>query len=234
MRVDKLSFIFSEQVNNLYKNEIEKNYLIGTVYYNKKLICYLDSIFDEKEHRFYGIVEDGNLLAVIHCKETKSFLHINNIVVRNEYQGNGYGRLLMSFIIKKSQEKNIDISLDVDAKNIRAVSWYKDLGFKVVENNHIKVFNFEGGYESNIKIYDRHCYNKFGFSNASVNDIDFFLIEPNVFKYKGQSVLNLQDLYTFKEYINGFLVVDSSFLDDDVDLSFFYEKLVFRMVKNVA
>lgn len=58
-------------------------------------------------------------------------IELNNIIVRNEYRGRGYGALLMDFLIKCADFlKSEKIFLEVKEDNLIAQNLYKKYGFK--------------------------------------------------------------------------------------------------------
>jgi len=58
-------------------------------------------------------------------------IELNNIIIRDEYRGKGYGALLMDFLIKCAQFlKSEKIFLEVKEDNLIAQNLYKKYGFK--------------------------------------------------------------------------------------------------------
>ncbi len=64
---------------------------------------------------FWKIVDEGD---------------INNIAVKKEFRGKGYGRMLMNALINEAKKQQIKaMTLEVRVSNINAISLYKKLGF---------------------------------------------------------------------------------------------------------
>lgn len=56
---------------------------------------------------------------------------INNIAVKKEYRGKGYGKMLMNALIEDAKKQNIKaMTLEVRVTNKSAIALYKKLGFK--------------------------------------------------------------------------------------------------------
>ena len=237
MKVERLSCIYANQISILYKKELDQLYLLGTVYRNHKLASYINSVCEEGREFFFGIVEDGHLLAVVQCKEMDSSLHINNIVVDSLYQGMGLGKILLSWVIETASLNSLDVSLDVDAVNEKAVDWYLSMGFKTNSESRSSVFELESQNPSKINFHSRHNLANFGFSNVDLEGIDnveFFYIAPNVFKFKNTIAMKIELFDKLRNAISGMLIVDSKLLSNEFISMSVYNKLVFRMVRNVV
>ena len=237
MKVEKLSCIYANQISILYVNELDQLYLLGTVYRNKKLASYINSVCEEGIESFFGIVENGQLLAVVQCKEADTSFHINNIVVNTLYQGMGFGKILLAWVIEKASLNSLNVSLDVDAINKKAVNWYLSMGFETNSESRSSIFKLDSQTPSKINFHDEHNLAKFGFSNIDLEDvdnIDFFYITPNVFKLKNNMDVKTELFDKLQNSINGMLIVDSKLLSNEFISMSFYNKLVFRMVRNVV
>lgn len=237
MKVEKLSCIYANQISILYENELDQLYLLGTVYRNKKLASYINSVCEEGMESFFGIVENDQLLAVVQCKEVDTSFHINNIVVNALYQGMGFGKILLACVIEKASLNSLNVSLDVDAVNKKAVDWYLSMGFETNSESRSSIFKLESQNPSKINFHDEHNLANFGFSNIDLEDvdnIDFFYIAPNVFKLKNTMDVKTELFDKLQNSINGMLIVDSKLLSNEFLSMSFYNKLVFRMVRNVV
>lgn len=238
MRIEKLTSNYADQIRILYKNELEEFYLLGTVYQhqNKKLVNYLKFICEEELEKFFGIVQDNELLAVVQYKEVNRCFHINNIVVSSLCQGNGFGKILLSWVTEQAVLEGLNVSLDVDSSNIKALDWYLSRGFEIYSESRSSVFKLDSQTPNKIRFYDDHNHIDFGFSNADIEDIDnleFFFIEPGTFRLKSSMVVEAELLDRLRDSIDGFLVVDSNSLSSDTMSTSIYNKVVFKMVKNV-
>tara|TARA_R100000935_G_C2838819_1_gene169796 strand:- start:1447 stop:2160 length:714 start_codon:yes stop_codon:yes gene_type:complete len=237
MKVEKLSCIYANQISILYENELDQLYLLGTVYRNKKLASYINSVCEEGMESFFGIVENDQLLAVVQCKEVNTSFHINNIVVNALYQGMGFGKILLACVIEKASLNSLNVSLDVDAVNKKAVDWYLSMGFETNSESRSSIFKLESQTPSKINFHDEHNLANFGFSNIDLEDVDnieFFYIAPNVFKLKNTMDVKTELFDKLQNSINGMLIIDSKLLSNEFISMSFYNKLVFRMVRNVV
>lgn len=237
MKVERLSCIYANQISILYENELDQLYLLGTVYQGKKLANYLKFICEENIEDFWGIIENGKLLAVVQCKKINKCLHINNIVVGSSSQGKGFGKILLSYVNERASLNGLNMSLDVDAGNKKAVDWYLSVGFKIVRESRFSVFKLNSQAPSKINFHDEHNFANFGFSNIyleNVDNIGFFFIAPNVFKLKNTMDVKTELFDKLHNSINGMLIVDSKLLSNEFMSMSFYNKLVFRMVRNVV
>ena len=56
---------------------------------------------------------------------------INNIAVKKEYRGKGFGKMLMNALIEDAKSQNVKaMTLEVRVTNESAIALYKKLGFK--------------------------------------------------------------------------------------------------------
>lgn len=77
------------------------------------------------------------------AEEYPAHLHID---VEESYTGNGHGTALMQTLIAYLKERHVKgLILGVDKNNLRAVSFYKKMGFKVLDET-------EGGAEMGMKL----------------------------------------------------------------------------------
>jgi len=90
---------------------------------------------------------DGDLKTVsVVTKEDESIYEIKNIATYEKYQGNGYGKAMIKYIIEKY--KNIsNILLVGTGNNDKTISFYKNCGF---EYSHTVKDFFINNYDHNI------------------------------------------------------------------------------------
>jgi ribosomal protein S18 acetylase RimI-like enzyme len=73
-----------------------------------------------------------NTIGFIILKQNESKkLHIMSIAILEEYQGCGYGSMLINYL--KSNYPKYSYSLYVQTVNIKGISFYKKHGFKIVK-----------------------------------------------------------------------------------------------------
>ncbi|WP_350560635.1 GNAT family N-acetyltransferase [Psychrobacter sp. CAL346-MNA-CIBAN-0220] len=236
MKVEKLSPDYANKISTLYNTEYEQLYLLGTVYQSPKLANYLKFICEENLEEFFGIVQNEELMAVVQYREADRYLHITHIVVSSSYQGIGLGKLLLSWVIKQAELNGLNLSLDVDSCNVKAFNWYLATGFEVCGESRFSVFKLDSKNPSLVKFHDNQKYIDFGISNAHIEDmadLEFFVIEPSTFLLKNPMLVEEILLDKLHNTINGFLVVDSNSLSKESMSTSIYDKLVFRMLKNI-
>ena len=78
------------------------------------------------------IEKDGNVVGMVDVVEDDSCIHINNIQIFLEYQGQGIGTYVTRNIIHSASNKNLPVRLQVLKVNKRAKELYIKLGFQVV------------------------------------------------------------------------------------------------------
>ncbi|OJJ15841.1 hypothetical protein BKI52_36595 [marine bacterium AO1-C] len=81
--------------------------------------------YNESEIGFYELVEKDNILTVA------------NILITDQHQSRGIGKIVMDKICKRAQAKKCNLRLQVFKINIRAQQFYKSNGFyKIGETPH--------------------------------------------------------------------------------------------------
>lgn len=75
----------------------------------------------------------GKMLGYFVAMDVVDELHLLKIAVAQEYQGKGYGRLLMDRVIGLARELKMDsMLLEVRPSNESAVAMYRNTGFKTI------------------------------------------------------------------------------------------------------
>lgn len=72
---------------------------------------------------------DGGTIETRMRKEKRKFLRIEMLVVRKEYQGQGYMRQMMEYVYALAEERMIPVILDTDDRDKAAR--YEHLGMKL-------------------------------------------------------------------------------------------------------
>jgi len=135
-----------------------KNMEINEITQNKEKYLNLLLLGDEQENMvkkylYRGelfTLYDGDLKTVsVVTKEEENIYEIKNIATYEKYQGNGYGKAMIKYIIEKY--KNICYILLVGTgDNDKTISFYKNCGF--VYSHTVKDF-FVNNYDH--KIFER-------------------------------------------------------------------------------
>ena len=127
-----------------YKEEIIYMYSKGLSGEEKENINeYIITSVNETLKDYYNIVFDDKIIGSILLKDIQEGKLIDEIYIEKEFRNNGIG----TDIIKKLIENNESIYLWVYKDNTKAVSLYKRLGFKVIdetESRYYMEYNVKG------------------------------------------------------------------------------------------
>lgn len=91
-----------------------------------------EEFIKNKDH-IYLLMEKEKLIASISVLEN-GFIDLVFVVL--EYQGKGYGKLVLQFAINKALNLNNSILLNVVEENTKACNLYFSLGFNTVQTKH--------------------------------------------------------------------------------------------------
>ena len=104
---------------------------------NKEKFMDLLLLGDENEEMIKKYLYRGELFALydddlktvsIVTKENVNIFEIKNIATYEKYQGKGYGKIMMKFIIKKYKEKCNTLLIGT-GESEKTISFYKSFGF---------------------------------------------------------------------------------------------------------
>jgi len=133
----------NEKVFNLYK-QVANN--IGGIArtIDEITVEYINDIINSSAKNGIHLVVDNpnnenQLIGEIHCYKLQPsvFNHVLSeltVVVAKEFQGKGIGKQLFKILLKKIETERKDIlrvELIVRESNIKAINFYKQLGFKI-------------------------------------------------------------------------------------------------------
>ncbi|HHY40954.1 MAG TPA: ribosomal protein S18-alanine N-acetyltransferase [Syntrophaceticus sp.] len=83
--------------------------------------------------RYFVLVEQGKVIGYAGMWLFARESHITTIAVHPNYRNQGYGRMLMNFLIEYSRQEDVDtMILEVRTSNIPAIKLYSSLGFKKI------------------------------------------------------------------------------------------------------
>ncbi len=139
--------------------------MIKRVYENKKEFLSLLLLGDEQESMIDKYLERGEMFALyaddivvavcVVTDEEEKTLEIKNIAVSPEFQGRGYGKELINFIINTYKNSH-EILLVGTGDSTLTMPFYKKCGFK--ESHRIKSFfkdNYDHPiYEAGVELVD--------------------------------------------------------------------------------
>jgi len=78
-------------------------------------------------------IQGHQVIGYIVARQTAGELHINNVAVRDQYRGRGYGSLLLGRVLEAARKKSGTTAfLEVRSGNSAAQALYKKCGFKAI------------------------------------------------------------------------------------------------------
>ena len=103
-----------------------------------KINEYVTNSVSEMFKDYYNIVLDDKIIGSILLKDIQEGKLIDEIYIEKEFRNNGIGTDIIMKVVKKSNKKNI--YLWVYKENIKAVSLYKRLGFKRIDQTESRYY----------------------------------------------------------------------------------------------
>ena len=108
---------------------IEKEVFKENEQYTKDFIKLLCEYCKDLTYILY--LNDEPIGYISGCLEFRKVGHIISIAIRKNYQGKGFGKLLMCILLRKFLELNVErVVLEVKVTNLRAIEFYKKFNFK--------------------------------------------------------------------------------------------------------
>ena len=86
----------------------------------------------EQDNRFYLGIREGKPIGMIRVNGTSPHLYLYTFCVLPEYRGRGYGRQILTGVVRDLLPKKRDIRLEVETNNRNALSLYHSCGFRGV------------------------------------------------------------------------------------------------------
>lgn len=106
----------------------------------------LKNMIVEEETYHIFLAEKKEFIGYVIIWESDTFGQIVDIVVKNEYQGLGYGKSLLDYGLNYLKDMGIDtISLEVKVSNTRAIKLYESKGF-ILDHTIKNYYKEEDGY----------------------------------------------------------------------------------------
>ena len=103
-----------------------------------KINEYVTNSVSEMFKDYYNIIFDDKIIGSILLKDIQEGKLIDEIYIEKEFRNNGIGTDIIMKVVKKSNNKNI--YLWVYKENIKAVSLYKRLGFKIIDETEFRYY----------------------------------------------------------------------------------------------
>jgi ribosomal protein S18 acetylase RimI-like enzyme len=116
-----------------------------------------DYVSEFKESIVEGVIKEGQVVAcAVLEKSQQGDVQIKYLVVCNEHQGNGYGKLLMKSIVTRYVQNTVSIKVRIN--NVKAIYLYESHGFNIVEKDHEMFDDVEdGSREGFVMIKPAYC-----------------------------------------------------------------------------
>ena len=116
-------YMYSKDLAKDERNKIDE-YIITSV----------NEIFKD----YNNIIIDDKIIGIVCIKDLENAKLLDEIYLEKEFRNNGIGTDIIMKVVKKSNNKNI--YLWVYKENIKAVSLYKRLGFKIIDETEFRYY----------------------------------------------------------------------------------------------
>ena len=132
----------AKQIAAVHRSAFPEDALQRTIFASPKvdrlLACLIAHPEWQREHLFIGAWADDQLVGYAHYRVIAPSLHLNQIAVMPNHQGQGIGRGLLRDWRRMAHERGLSkLSLDVDESNCTALNWYRKLGLSPVARHYI-------------------------------------------------------------------------------------------------
>ena len=105
-----------------------------------KIDEYVITSVNEMFKDYYNIIIDDKIIGSILLKDMPQGKLLDEIYLEKEFRNNGIGTDIIMKVVKKSNNKNI--YLWVYKENIKGVSLYKRLGFKIIDETESRYYMY--------------------------------------------------------------------------------------------
>lgn len=111
----------------------------------KNTATWLQKMMNSPSHQVYCALIDEKVIGTITVSEQEQSTTLSGFAVHPSYQGKGYGKDILSYMVHTLITKGIStIGLDVETKNNHALKLYTQCGFEMKKkHNYYNVMNLE-------------------------------------------------------------------------------------------
>jgi hypothetical protein len=111
----------------------------------KNTATWLQKMMNSPTHQVYCALIDEKVIGTITVSEQEQSTTLSGFAVHPSYQGKGYGKDILSYMVHTLITKGIStIELDVETKNNHALKLYTQCGFEMKKkHNYYNVMNLE-------------------------------------------------------------------------------------------
>ncbi|WP_341519735.1 GNAT family N-acetyltransferase [Bacillus paramobilis] len=106
---------------------------------------WLQKMMNSPSYQVYSALIDEKVIGTITVSEQEQSTTLSGFAVHPSYQGKGYGKDILSYMVHTLITKGISaIELDVETKNNHALKLYTQCGFEIkTKHDYYNVMNFE-------------------------------------------------------------------------------------------
>ncbi|HDR7657682.1 TPA: GNAT family N-acetyltransferase [Bacillus wiedmannii] len=106
---------------------------------------WLQKMMNSPSHQVYSALINEKVIGTITVSEQEQSTTLSGFAVHPSYQGKGYGKDILSYMVHTLITKGIStIELDVETKNNHALKLYTQCGFEIkTKHDYYNVMNFE-------------------------------------------------------------------------------------------
>lgn len=116
-------------ISKLTKEEVQEVIQLGTMLNpNFSKLFHIENL--NPNETIYLYKENNINKGFIHIQNGLDIIDLLNIIVKQEFQNQGIGSILLKYIIDNKQDKKI--MLEVRSKNINAIKLYQKYDFKII------------------------------------------------------------------------------------------------------
>ena len=213
---------------SIIRNSYEKKWLIGSIYLSPAIEYYIKSLSGSPDDEFYGIANNGEMIAFMHLKGKDTGIFVNNIGVLPQYNNLGFGNSLLKFAIEKAVSEGKSIALHVNSNNKKAITWYNKRGFYVESQDRYSLLSINKKSEvkfrfSSVTFEDRSFFYKYGFGFGYITwkekIIKIGILPSNYIKILNHEVLSEEDIIELHKKWNCNLIIPRGILSKYFDSS---------------
>ena len=122
---------YKKDIIYLYSKDLAKDE-------RNKIDEYIITSVNETIKDYNNIIIDDKIIGIVCIKDLENAKLLDEIYLEKEFRNNGIGTDIIMKVVKKSNNKNI--YLWVYKENIKAVSLYKRLGFKIIDETEFRYY----------------------------------------------------------------------------------------------
>jgi len=138
----------------------------GLIYKDPGFVSFLKKqVLDSPDEHIFLLLNDRHPIGFCRLRLINDALHLNNIYIKDEFQGQGFGKVFLYKSINESlKRKPVNhLSLDVFLSNAAAYNWYLKIGMEVIKSSFWYSVVASGGSESAVNADVEYSHDSNGF-----------------------------------------------------------------------